>query len=78
MNLVLGEVEETITSVEIDEETFEEIIKVQTTRRLLASFLDLQLGFRQIDGRSLCYLFVAMESSLFHQLPEPHDNNEPF
>lgn len=28
LNMVLGDVEETVTSVEIDEETFEEIIKV--------------------------------------------------
>ncbi len=28
LNMLLGEVEETITNVEIDEETFEEIIKV--------------------------------------------------
>lgn len=27
--MILGEVEETITSVEIDDETYEEIIKVQ-------------------------------------------------
>ena len=28
LNMVLGDVEETVTTVEIDEETFEEIIKV--------------------------------------------------
>ncbi len=28
LNMVLGEVEETITSVEIDEETYEEVYKV--------------------------------------------------
>ena len=28
MNMILGEVEETITTVEIDDETYEEIIKV--------------------------------------------------
>jgi small nuclear ribonucleoprotein (snRNP)-like protein len=28
LNMVLGDVEETITSVEIDDETYEEIIKV--------------------------------------------------
>merc|ERR1719489_671019 len=31
MNMVLGEVEETVTSVEVDEETYEEVYK--TTRR---------------------------------------------
>ena len=29
MNMILGDVEETVRSVEIDEETFEEIIKVR-------------------------------------------------
>jgi hypothetical protein len=29
LNMILGDVEETVTSVEIDEETFEEIIKVR-------------------------------------------------
>ena len=28
MNMILGDVEETITTVEIDDETYEEIIKV--------------------------------------------------
>eukprot|EP01137_Pigoraptor_chileana_P021040 Opistho-2@84246 len=31
LNMILGEVEETITSVEIDEETYEELVK--TTKR---------------------------------------------
>ena len=31
LNMILGPVEETITTVEIDDETYEEIIKVQTT-----------------------------------------------
>lgn len=30
LNMVLGDVEETITTVEIDEETFEEIVKTRT------------------------------------------------
>ena len=29
MNMILGDVEETITTVEIDDETYEEIIKVR-------------------------------------------------
>jgi hypothetical protein len=29
MNMILGEVEETLTTVEIDDETYEEIIKVR-------------------------------------------------
>lgn len=34
LNMILGEVEETITSVEIDDETYEEIIKVSLPVRL--------------------------------------------
>lgn len=33
LNMVLGEVEETVTSVEVDDETFEEVYK--TTRRTI-------------------------------------------
>lgn len=33
MNLVLGDVEETVTTVDIDEETFEEIVKVRAAGR---------------------------------------------
>lgn len=33
LNMILGEVEETVTTVEIDEETFEEIIKVRLVWR---------------------------------------------
>lgn len=34
MNMILGDVEETITTVEIDDETYEEIVK--TNKRMLA------------------------------------------
>ena len=30
LNMILGDVEETITSIEIDDETYEEIVKVRT------------------------------------------------
>ncbi|KAK2080174.1 Sm-like protein lsm3b [Prototheca wickerhamii] len=33
LNMILGDVEETVTSVDIDEETFEEIVR--TTKRML-------------------------------------------
>ena len=33
LNMILGDVEETVTTTEVDEETFEEIIK--TTKRML-------------------------------------------
>lgn len=34
MNMVLGEVEETVTTMEVDEETFEEMIKVTHPSRV--------------------------------------------
>ena len=37
LNMILGEVEETLTTVEIDDETYEEIIKVKAVRGFLAS-----------------------------------------
>ena len=40
--MILGEVEETITTVEIDDETYEEIIKVRD--QFLQSTCDLQTG----------------------------------
>ena len=44
LNMILGEVEETITTVEIDEETYEELFKVlcvivaKNTNKLLVFF----------------------------------------
>ena len=32
LNMILGEVEETVTSIEIDEETYEEVYKVNSRR----------------------------------------------
>jgi U6 snRNA-associated Sm-like protein LSm3 len=43
LNMILGDVEETVTSVEIDEETYEEVYKVniasfEENERLFVSF----------------------------------------
>lgn len=35
LNMILGDVEETVTTVEIDEETYEELYKVATSSALL-------------------------------------------
>ncbi len=40
LNMILGEVEETVTTVEIDEETFEEIIKVNLIMPTWCSMVD--------------------------------------
>jgi hypothetical protein len=37
LNMILGDVEETVTSVEIDDETYEEIIKVRKRASLARS-----------------------------------------
>ena len=39
LNMILSEVEETITTVEIDEETFEELFKVRYTVKTFAATL---------------------------------------
>lgn len=46
LNMILGDVEETVTSVEIDEETFEEIIKASEgdSSVLFRSLLDRPVG----------------------------------
>lgn len=35
LNMILGDVEETVTTIEIDEETYEEIYKVRVSNGLL-------------------------------------------
>ena len=39
LNMILGEVEETITTIEIDDETYEEIIKVKSLLRKALLYL---------------------------------------
>ena len=38
LNMILGEVEEVVTSVEIDDETYEEIVRVSSLDTLLISY----------------------------------------
>lgn len=40
LNMILGDVEETVTTIEIDEETYEEIYKVRTSVYLSSFMLD--------------------------------------
>lgn len=59
LNMILGDVEETVTTVEIDEETFEEIIKVRLAGcstaccLVLAPRSDLQRSKRAPEERLL-------------------------
>jgi hypothetical protein len=46
LNMILGDVEEVITTVEIDEETYEEIIKVRGERALIFRTLPLPTPFK--------------------------------
>ena len=55
--MILGDVEETITTVELDEETFEEIYKVQ--HNVIFHFNNyLFFFFLQSTKRSIAMLFV--------------------
>jgi U6 snRNA-associated Sm-like protein LSm3 len=58
LNMILGDVEETITTVEIDDETYEEIIKVSINEQI---FLFLPHNYSlpfQTQKRMVPYLFV--------------------
>lgn len=50
LNMILGDVEETVTNTEIDEETFEEIIKVYNYRCIFPIETDTMISF------SSCYM----------------------
>jgi hypothetical protein len=58
LNMILGQVEETVTTVEIDDETYEEIVKVASSLGLATlQFLARHVwwpGVRQSDYRYLC------------------------
>ena len=48
LNMVLGDVEETVTTVEIDEETYEEIYKVGTPHMIIVNEADDENDVTQI------------------------------
>lgn len=41
LNMILGEVEEVVTTVEIDDETYEEIVRVRITYSAFSSCVDI-------------------------------------
>lgn len=55
MNMVLGDVEETVTTVDVDDETYEEIVRVRRKRaRLLCS----AHAPAQTTKRTVAFLYV--------------------
>ena len=67
LNMILGEVEETVTTIEIDDETYEEIVKVTQMqyccwRWVSASVIGSRLWklilVLQTNKRAISYLFV--------------------
>jgi hypothetical protein len=59
--MILGEVEETITTIEIDEETFEQNYRVNRKLLYIHSYIDLSvLFFSQRKDKYRCYLYVVM------------------
>ncbi len=61
LNMVLGEVEETLTTTEVDEETEEEMVKVRKTFAMYdeKSIINLQFD-RQLKEVWKCYLYVVI------------------
>ena len=57
--MVLGEVEETITTIEIDEETFEQIYRVNNKFKYDLLISDV-FFFSQQNDKFQCYLYVVM------------------
>ncbi|KAL9311978.1 putative U6 snRNA-associated Sm-like protein Lsm3 [Arabidopsis thaliana] len=50
LNMILGDVEETITTVEIDDETYEEIVRVKDTVREQTTKRTIEFLFVRGDG----------------------------
>lgn len=64
LNMVLADVEETVTTVELDEETFEEIYKASCFYPICIILLyTIIYNYRVHEELFLCYLLEAMESS---------------
>lgn len=58
LNMVLGDVEETVTSMEVDEETFEELITVRSRHILTFCRHELTDSDWQTEKREIKMLFV--------------------
>lgn len=63
LNMILGDVEETITTIEIGEETYEQIYRVIARMSCCFSFnYSLFYFFSQQNDKYQCYLYVVMAS----------------
>jgi LSM domain len=60
LNMILGDVEETITTVEIDDETYEEIIKVHTLY-----MLNMQMRTEDLA----CWVFCMLQMRAAPEVP---------
>ena len=58
--MVLGEVEETVTSIEIDEETYEEVYKVKSPLKLFCFKTLKNLIYSQQNEIFQCYSLEEM------------------
>ena len=61
LNMILGEVEETVTTVELDEETFEEIYKVSFNVNILYQLQDV---ISTLTTQCFCSIF-RLQSEIF-------------
>jgi hypothetical protein len=55
LNMILGEVEETLTTVEIDDETYEEIIKASAAPQDVSVFCSLQATWVPLAASYCCW-----------------------
>ncbi|KAK2091403.1 U4/U6-U5 snRNP complex subunit lsm3 [Saguinus oedipus] len=66
LNMILGDVEETVTTIEIDEETYEEIYKVSLAVLFIALQISVVLYTERKDSHimeSACIWFSAIENN---------------
>jgi hypothetical protein len=64
--MILGDVEETITSVEIDDETYEEIIRVRSSFARLRTHVLACARLRSLAPWPLCYAHADADADAAH------------
>lgn len=62
--MILGDVEETVTTIEIDEETYEEIYKVSHAILFIPFKMSVVLNIQQLDiyGKPVMFWHLLMDS----------------
>ena len=71
LNMILGDVEETVTSVEIDEETYEEVYKVKLLLKKMNDCLFLFFNCKQLT-------YLANQTNHSHAIRERRRSDSSF